>query len=449
MGKRTLYSILIAGALSFPVSAPAQAEPEEIGAVTDEFRDAFFEALRQKGIGNHDKAITALEKCLKLKPSEASLYNELGKNQLLLKRYDEAYASFEKASQMDPANRWYLNGMYDVLYETKDWDKAIGIVRKLIPFDASLNEDLVSLYMNTRQFDKALALINEMNDTVGRSEKRDLYKADILSDPKYAGLEEDALRARIKKDPKDESAYLELILLYSNSGQAGKADAVTQQLEAEIPTSDWAQVGLFKRYLAQNDGAKAVAAMDQLLKSDKVDDKIKHRIINEFLLFTQKNPQYAGALEKAASAFSGDKQVKTAKEIGKFYQSKGDWDNAITYYEKDAADNPSDLETALLLLQGYTEKQDYRKMASRSGALIEVYPMQPELYYYNGMAQNQLGQFQKAKAILLSGIDYIVDSPTLEANFNIQIGEACNGLGDKASKEKYFLKAEKLLNQKK
>lgn len=449
MAKRILYSILVAGALALPVAASAQDEPEEIGVVTDAFRDAFFDALRQKGIGNYDKALASLEKCLKLKPSEPSLYNELGKNQLLLKRYDDAYASFEKASQMDPENRWYLNGMYDVLYETKDWDRAIGIVRKLIPFDASLNEDLVSLYMNTRQFDRALALINELNGSVGRSEKRDLYKADILSDPKYAGLEEEALRSRIKKDPKDESAYLELILLYSNSGQDAKAEGVTRQLETEIPTSDWAQVGLFKRHLANNDGEKAVAAMDQLLKSEKVDDKIKHRIINEFLLFTQNNPQYAEALEKATVAFSGDRQVKTAKEIGKFYQGKGDWDKAIAYYEKDANDNPSDLETALLLLQGYTEKRAYDKVEAKSGAMIEAYPMQPELYYYNGMAQNQLGQFQKAKDILLSGIDYIVDSPVLEANFNIQVGEAYNGLGDKANKEKYFLKAEKLLNQKK
>lgn len=446
--KLTIVLILLGGSF-LPTPVFAQGEPEEIGGTEDKFRDKFFEALRQKAIGNYDRAIASIEEGMKLQPENPALYNELGRNQLLLKRYDDAYKSFEKASQLDPKNRWYLNGMYDVTYEKQDWDKSIGIVNRLIPFDPSLKEDLVSLYMNTKQFDKALSLINEMNATVGRSEKRDLYKADILSDPKYAGGERDSLLARIKSDPQDESAYLELMALYANSGQEAKGDEVEKLLEKNIPTSDWAQVGLFRKYLLANDGENAVPAMNQVLKSSKIDSKIKHRVVNEFLLFTQKNPKYADALSKATSLFEGDKNAKTAKELGKFYQGKNDWDNAILYYEKEANANPADLETALLLLQGYTERLSYDKLAGKADAMIELYPMQPELYYYSGLAQNQLKNFKKAKEVLLSGIDYIVDSPALEANFNIQIGEAYSGLGDQANKEKYFLKAEKLLNNKK
>ena len=74
--------------------------------------------------------------------------------------------------------------------------------------------------------------------------------------------------------------------------------------------------------------------MNVTLASAKIDSKIKHRILNEFLIFVDKNPQYAPDLEKAIAYFDNDKEVDVAKEIGKFYHSKKQWDKAIKYYEK-------------------------------------------------------------------------------------------------------------------
>nr|MBF6607316.1 tetratricopeptide repeat protein [Flavobacterium sp.] len=168
-------------------SGSAQAEPDDIALASDDFQEAFYESLKQKGIENYDKAITALEKCLKLEPNNATVHFELGKNYLAQRDYKKAYDSFERASQLDPSNMWFLVGMYDVCYETRDFDQAIVIVQKLIPFKKDYKEDLTSLYMNTLQFDKALTLINELNETVGKSDLRENYKAAILRDPKYQG----------------------------------------------------------------------------------------------------------------------------------------------------------------------------------------------------------------------------------------------------------------------
>ena len=432
-----------------PALVRAQANPEDIAAASDSFQDAYFESLKQKGIENYDKAIESLEKCLTLQPENPAVYNELGKNYLLRKDYKKAYDAFEKASQLDPKNKWYLVGMYDVCYQTQDYNQSIIVVEKLIPFDPAYKEDLTSLYMNTQQFDKALDLINQLNDEVGKTEKRDLYKADILRDAKYQGPEKAYLLEQIKKYPKEEANYLALIYLYSNSNQEEKALDIAKKLEVEIPASDWAQVSLFKFHLNNNDGAKAVQSMNKVLQSDKIDNKIKHRVINEFLIFTKTHPEYDKDLQKAVGYFKEDKEVKTAKEIGKFYQSKKDWDKAIEYYEIDAKDNPNDMETELLLFQAYAEKLQFDKLAKASAAAVESFPLQPELYYYNGLANNQLKNFKKAKDMLETGLDYLVDNKDLEINFNIQLGEAYNGLGDVKKKEAYFRKADQLLKQKK
>lgn len=433
----------------FPNFVLAQTEPDAIGLADDEFQNAFYEALLQKGIENYDKAITALEKCKKLQPENAAVYSEMGKNYLPQKKYKDAYDSFEKAATIDPKNMWFWVGMYDVCYETKDYNQAIVIVNKLIEFKKEYKEDLVSLYMNTQQFDKALDLINQLNTTVGKTELRENYKRQILSVAKYQTSEKDNLMDQIKKYPKEEANYIALIFLYSESNQEEKALEVAKQLETEIPTSDWAQVSLFKFHLNNNDGRNAVVAMNKVFESSKIDSKIKHRMLNEFLIFVKDKPEFDKDLEKAISYFDNDKEVQVAREIGKFYHNKKDWNHAILYYEMHLKNHSDDIETILLLLQTYTEKQQFDVVAKKATDYIDLFPSQPKLYYYAGLAYNQLKNYKKAKEFLEMGMDYLVEDIAVEINFNIQLGEASAGLGDVKKKESYFLKAEQLLKGKK
>ncbi|HEY1195122.1 tetratricopeptide repeat protein [Flavobacterium sp.] len=450
MIKKRVFTVLFFALFSISFSVFAQTEPEDIAMVKDEYQDSFYESLKQKGIENYDKAIVSLEKCVKLKPNDAVAYFELGKNYLALKEYRNAQDNFEKATQLDPKNKWFWLGIYDVSYETKNYPLAIETIQKIIVFDEEYKDDLISLYMITNQYDKALTAINEMNDKFGKSSDREIYKQQILSQGKYQNAEIDNLIQQIKKDPKEESNYLNLIFLYSKNNESEKSLEVAKQLAKEIPNSEWGQVSLFKTYLDSNQADKAIKSMNTILASSKIDSKIKHRTLNEFLIYTNKNPQYAPDLEKAIAYFDNDKEVDVAKEIGKFYHSKGQFENAIKYYEKDLrANSDTDLETNMLLLEAYSQTKQFEPMTKRAMMLIEVYPSQAQFYYYAGLGSNQQKQFKNAKTVLEMGLDYVVDDVKLESNFNIQLGEAYNGLGDAKKKEEYFLKANELLKKKK
>jgi len=449
MKKITIYCLLLFGILLVPNIVLAQNEPNDVVTIDDGFEDFFYEAIKQKSIENYDKAIQALEKGKAIEPENPIVYFELGKNYLAQKKYKEAYDNFEKAAKMDPKNRWAWVGMYDVCYDTRDYNQAIVIVEKLIEFKEDYKEDLTSLYMNTQQFDKALELINELNTKFGKSDKRELYKADILKDAKYQSAEKFNLLEQIKKFPKEESNYISLIYMYSQSNQEEKALEIAQKLEKEIPTSDWAQVSLFKFHLNNNDGDNAVKAMNIVFPSKKIDSKIKHRMLNEFLIFTKNNPKYEIDLDKAISYFDNDKEVRVAKEIGKFYFSKANWEKAVKYLNMHLKNAEDDVETQLLLLQAYTENQQFADLAKKTDDLTELFPTQPQFYYYGGLANNQLKNFKKAAKILETGLDFVIDDVALEINFNIQLGEAYTGLGDVNKKNKYFSKADELIKKQK
>ncbi len=428
MKKILFYTLLLSGTLS-PAILHAQVEPDSLSLARNEFQEDFYEALKQKGIENYDKAIQSIQKCIVKEPDNPVLYHELGKNYFSLKNYAEAERAYLKATQLDPKNRWYWQGLYDVYYETKNYNKSIPIVQKLMEWKKDYyQEDLVSLYMYTQQFDKALDMINEMESTIGMSDKREMYKAQIMNDSRFKKPQKETLEEAIKKNPKVEANYLELIYLYSESNQEAKAEAVAKQLEKEIPGSDWAQVSLFKFHLGNNDGDKASESMFRVLESKKIDGKIKHRVLNEFLIFAAANPKYAPQLDKAVGYFEGDKNVDVAKEVGKFLYNKKKYAEAAQYFEKSLGNKPDNIEAIELLLYTYADAKQFDKLMGKASGYLDLYPTHARLYYFAGLGANGSGQFTKAKKWLEEGMDYIVDDKGLEAGFKKELATAKNGM---------------------
>lgn len=431
------------------LAQPNLVEPDSIALVEDKFQELFYEALKQKGIENYDRAITNLDNALLLKPEEPTILHELGRNYLYQKKYPEAEQFLKRAIEKSPENKWFYLSLYDVYYESKDYERSIDIVQRLIAFNDKRKEeyqdDLVSLYMYTGRFDKALALIEELEKTAPPDSTRELYKLQILKNHKNSTADISRLEEEIRQNPNREQPYISLIYLYSENNQEEKAFEVAKQLAKSIPDSDWAHVSLFKFYLEENNVPQAVTSIKKALESTQVDNKIKHRIINEFLIFVNNNPEYDKELEKAVSYFKSDPSVPIAKEIGKFYYTKQNWQEASDYFEISLKTNADDYETILLLLQTYTEMGKFDLLSNKSEYYVSLYPLQPEFYYYSGLAYNQLSNFKKAKQVLAEGLDYLIDNISLEINFNIQLGQAFSGLGNEKEKEKYFQKAESLM----
>ena len=438
----TFYILFIT--FSFGNYIYAQENPDAVALEENQIEENFYEALKQRGIENFDKAIVAIQKCIEKEPQNAAFHYELGKNFLSEKNYVEAENSFNKAIEIDNQNRWYINGLYDIYYKTKDFQKAIPVVQKLIKFDPNMREDLVSLYMNTNQKENALSLLKEMEATTNLSSSMEFYKLKLETSNEFAKPKKEQLEEAIKKNPKYEQNYIDLIVLYSSFNQEEKAFEVAKQLEKEIPNSDWASISLVKFYLEKNDGENASKSMFKVLENNKIDLKIKHRVFNEFLLFAIKNPSYLNTIDTAISYFDEDKQINVAKEVAKFFWKKNDLEKAIYYFEKAIKKNAEDIESIDFYLEVLLQKQDFQLLASKAEHFSELYPTQPTYYFYAGYGHNQLKNYKKAKEFLENGLDFVVENKTLEANFYKELMLSFENLNDSSKKQLYANKLKQL-----
>lgn len=410
--------------------AVEEVSQDDLGNVTDLFQEYFFEALKQKGIENYEKAIQALEKCLEIDPKPV-VYFELGKNYNFLERYSEASAFLEKANEMDPQNEAILAELYNTYYMDRQFNKALPIVEELRLIDPTYSEDLANLYILNQKFDIALQLLDELDAKWGDSEYREGLRRQIYAQTNNSGAGIADLQKRIAEEPEAEENYLNLIFLYSENGEMAKAFETAQKLLELNPESEMVHLALYKFYLDQNESAKALASMKRVLKGDQIDEETKYQVLNDFLLFVAANPSYEKDLMEIVEVFSKkEANTEVYSQLGTFFLQADQKEKALEYFEAGVnnGDMDFDLLVKTLLLQVDFKKYEAAKALSQKG--LEEYPSQPILYLVNGTVLNQTQEHKKAVEILTFGLDFLIDNPIMEADFYQQLVLAYTGLNE-------------------
>ena len=447
--KHYIFIVLI-GIFTIPNTVLAQIgqEPDDdLGDVTDEYQELFFEALKQKAIENYDRSVETLLKCINIDDSQGVLYFELGKNYKQLKNFGEAEDALKKAISKEPDNEWYLDELYDVYYQQRDYDKAVKTVKQLVKYHPDYKEDLASLYLRMRKYNSALKILDEIDAEQGVSFERDrmrnqIYNATGKTKDRIENLEE-----RVENNPDKESNYLNLIYRYSESGDKEKAFETAKSLLEVNPESQLVHLALYKFYLDDNDAEKAVESMKIVLRSTKIKADAKVKVLSDFIRFVSNNPEFEEDLLDATTLVSETDNGKTNVELAQYYLLKGNKETALRYYEtalKYEGDNFGILRNILLL---YIDLKEYQKAAAKSIETIDLFPSQPVLYLIKGVSLNNLNQPKQAISALEEGIDYIIDDDKMLSDYYKQISLAHAAMNNANKSEEFAKKANELVKE--
>jgi len=126
-------------------------------AYEDSFQEAFFEALKQKGIQNYDRAINLLLECKKIDDKVIAIDHELAKAYFLDGQYISAQQYAIECVVTEPENYWFLDTLVAILERQSN---TIEQVKQTIPFEnVKLQENLALINFKKSRYDKALTLL--------------------------------------------------------------------------------------------------------------------------------------------------------------------------------------------------------------------------------------------------------------------------------------------------
>lgn len=410
--------------------------------LSDKFQTAFFEALEQKSIENYEKAIDLLIICNNLKPNNAAVNFELGKNYYELDREILAENSFIKADKLKPNNQWILEGLFNLYRSQNNSFKTIETLQKLNKINQKYSITLIQYLHKSKQNNAALSLLDSL-DKNGDNNKREEIRHKIYLDDKMFKEQITYLEKKVNTNSAKETDYIKLIYAYSRLNSSGKSFNTAVLLSKKYPNSDLAHLSLYKFYMSKNEIDKGISSMKIVLNSNSIKTNDKSRVIDDFFNFTKNNLEYLPELENALKLFPN---INTSSKIALLY-TKTDNEKATEQIKSITKNNATSFEDLKLLGTIFLKKNRIDDSLKNSEKALSLFPAQPIFYLQQAKAFNKGIEAKKAIESLEFGMDYLIDNSEMETEFYIELAKAYAILNDKKNEGKY-LKKIKSLNKK-
>lgn len=135
---------------------------------TDEFQENFFEALKQKGIQNYDRAVDLFLKCKQLEPNNSVVDYELAKAYMHDKKYVQAQNYAIEALLSEPTDYWYLDNLLTILDKQ---GSPIENVKQQIPYgNNKLKQNMAVSFFKMKKYGEALKVLDDLESSPLKSE---------------------------------------------------------------------------------------------------------------------------------------------------------------------------------------------------------------------------------------------------------------------------------------
>ncbi|MHA7829926.1 MAG: hypothetical protein ACX93O_02415 [Flagellimonas sp.] len=172
MKKKLLVWMVMGASMVMHYDTYAQEEQESaevyLEEYTDEFQENFFEALKQKGIQNYDRAVDLLLKCKQLEPENSVVDYELAKAYMLDKKYVQAQDYAIEALLSEPTDYWYLDNLLTILDKQ---GSRVETVKQRIPYEnKKLQQNMAVSLFKMKKYKEALKVLEDLENSQLKSD---------------------------------------------------------------------------------------------------------------------------------------------------------------------------------------------------------------------------------------------------------------------------------------
>lgn len=426
-------------------------QPDELKPKVDtRFQEAFFAAQLEKAKSNPQKAYALFQESLKFEPKNTAAHYELGRMDLMiLNNTQNALAHAKVCITEEPKNAWYHKLMADVHMASARYDGAIKSYReaaKLNPDDPNIIYQIAAAQLYAGQYKEVIATYNELEKKSGPYEELSVQKHQIydqLKDYPNAALELEKLALAFP----DESRYWGMLAQYcQKQGMKEKAKWAMEEMVKYDPDNGQVHFQLSEYYAATGDNEKSFNELLLAFKSADVNIDQKVGILLRYFSLTEIKPDYKTQAYQLLDITekTHPTEAKAFSMYGDFLYRDGKDSEALDKYKKACALDGSKnmIWEQILYLQSITNK--YSDMAADSETAMSLFPNQPQFYYYNGIANEQLKNYSKAISSLSAGKELVIDNDPLLARFYSTLGQVYHATGEHSRSDESYEKSLKI-----
>jgi len=400
----------------------------------DEVMADYYEASKQRILGNYDRAIEVYKQCLKIQPDNAAANFQIADIYEFYKKPDSAIVYAGRAAQIDPSNIWYQDLYAQCLQDKgrfKDMEAVYEGLIKNHPDETDYYYKLALAQIELGEYEKAADTYDRVEVKLGGfSEEITKEKIKLYETVKDFTKAEAQIQSLIKFDTTNVQNYVELGDLYDLEGKHDESFKLYQSLEQRYPHEPSVRLALAEYYRAKKNDKKSFEELDAAFKEPGMDIDSKRRILLSFNSVSNGHDSLEiEALELCSSMVQAHPNNPEAHRLyGDFLFREASYNEAREQYRYTVSEDSSKYLIWSQLMGCDIQLNDFTDLAKVSSSAMELFPNDPQAYLFNGVANNQKKNYTLAVTSLSKGVDYVVNDNALLLEFYSALGDVYNSL---------------------
>jgi len=384
------------------ISCSKRLTPEKISGTRDKLYNSsafdylFVEAIKFKLLGNVGEAMKYLEQCIKINPGSDAAYYQIAQILMAGGDVNNTKKYLLKAYSADNKNIWYLMMLAGTYYQQNNMDSAIIFYQRasdLYPERENLKITLGNLYSESKKYEKASRIFEELNTKYGINETSTVAAVkNYIEAMQYDKALEETL-ALSEKYPENTTYNGLLAEIYRDKGDNEKAAEIYDKMMQSNPDNPETQLSL----------------CDFLIKQKKYDELLS--LLNIVALNSEMPPEqkiqlFSGLIEnKEIIKTAGEKlilPVMVIEDINKdnrvvkllrpdLLSKLGKYQEAADRLEQIISEDQENYYAWEKLLLVYFDIKDYKRLQERAEDCATKFNRSflAKLLYATGAAENK------------------------------------------------------------
>ncbi len=404
----------------------------------------FIDGCKYVAMGDYEKANSAFKEVLKLDPNNAPSFYELAKIYYKTGQVNDALNYAKRSVDIAPENVYFELLFADILTYANYYDEAVKTYQKIISIDPQ-NRDayyqLAFIFEKQNNYPEALKVFEDLISKMGEDEQvlLEMQRLFIMQNKPEEAIE--VLLKLHKMNPEAPQYLYMLTEAYQVTGQVEEANKIFEELllmdpnnpDLQFKKADLARSSgnaqeyfrILRTVFSNPDGNidKKIFYLVPFVDSiDKKEFLLKDSVLAWTELLTAAHPEDAKAFAMRGDFLYYLSQLKEAR----------------INYRKSVAIRSDVFDVWVKLFYIDSDLRNYDSLKVISGQAIELYPLQPVCYYFNGIALKNLKDNEGAVKVLKRGLPFAVSNAKLRADMYTAMGDAYNDLKNYEESDKAF-----------